>query len=242
MGRSFNGTSDLIAVDAAHVTNGSVSFTIATWVNSSLANANAKNPYGEGNTAGLGPFFQIQGDASGHVLVSARDTAAGGSDQISGTIVAFDSTWHHVCVSQTGASDIFRLFVDGTADGTKTRTSLSSATNQVFNRTTWGALVRNGTAQFYGGLLAHAALWTRELSAAEISSLAKGMLPSLLAPDHYWPFWGTDSPEPDIGNHLATAGVNGTLTGTAAAAGPPTQKYLLRLRQGGWGEASSAGS
>jgi hypothetical protein len=230
MGRSFNGTSDRIAVNAAHVTNGQNAFTIAMWVSASIAQASSKDPYGEGFTGNTGPFFQIQGDASGHAVISARSGITGSSDQITGTVAVFDATWHHLCVSQNAAaSATFKLFIDAIADGTKTRTSLSNQGNQGFDTTTLGALVRNTIATFYGGKLAHVALWKRELSVGEIKSLAAGMLPSELAPAHYWPLWGTDSPEPDIGDHSIAAGVNGTLIGTTAASGGPMGRELLVL-------------
>lgn len=231
MSRSFNGTSDFIAANTAHVTNGGVAFTIACWVNASLAAANLKNLYGEGNTGAAGPFFQIQGESvSGRLFISARSASTGGSNSLTGTSrPAFDSTWHHIAVTQT-TGNVITAYVDGIADGTLTRTALSNSTTQVFNTTSWGTIVRNTNTTFLGGLIAHAALWTRTLSAQEIVSLAAGALPSLFAPVHYWPFWGTDSPEPDIGNHAGVAGVNGTLTGTTAAGGSPTQMRLLRLR------------
>lgn len=225
MPRLFNGTTEFVAANAAHVTNGGVAFTISQWVNG--AAQSLKNTYGEGNSAAAGPFFQIQA-TSGFVIMSARDTASGGSDQISGSHTAFDSTWHHICLTQT-TGNLISQFVDGVADGSITRTTLSNAAGQTFNTTSIGTIVRNTNNSLFAGRIAHTALWKRTLSLPEIKSLAAGLSPSLLSPDHYWPLWGTDSPEPNLGNHQLSASVVGTLTGTVAASGCPGNLKMLSV-------------
>ncbi len=200
MARSLNGTSDLIAVDSAHLTNGATAFSISAWVKKS-ARANDQI-YGEGNTGAAGPFMQFNFDATTgqHIEIAARSASSGSSDVMAiGTIVAADGTWHHVCVTQN-ASSLCKLYVDGVADSSGSRTALSNSNSQTFNTARIGVLTRNTNANFYSGTIAEVATWTRELTASEVKLLAAGHLASELGPAHYWPLWGADSPEPDIGN------------------------------------------
>ena len=225
MARSLNGTSDKIAANAAHLTNAGVAFTIAGWIKKSARANDAL--YGEGSTGAAGPFAELHldGTTGQHIEFAARSGASGSADTITGTLTAADGTWHHIAVTQDSSNNI-ALFVDGTADTTGARTALSNTPGQVFNTATLGAVVRNTTSSFFSGTMAHVATWSRQLSAAEIKTLAAGVPPSLLGPDHYWPLWGTDSPEPDIGT---ATHVTGTLTGTTAATGSPVGLGLLLL-------------
>jgi hypothetical protein len=117
-----------------------------------------------------------------------------------------------------------QLYVDGAADSSGTRTALSNSNSQTFNTTNIGVLVRNTTSNFYSGTISEVATWTRTLSQGEVTSLASGLPASHLAPAHYWPLWGVDSPEPDIGTAAHTTG---TLTGTTAVDGARVGKELL---------------
>lgn len=224
MGRSFNGTSDKIDVDAAHVTVASNPFSISVWVNSSLANANAKCPYAEGSTAGAGPFFLLQGDGSGKLVISLRRSTAGSSDAFTSNAVVFDGTWHHICITQDASNNLI-LYVDGVQDNTLTRTALSNPAG-TFNTASFGYAHRNTSSAFYGGALAHGAIWNLQLTAAIVKALAGGWHPLEFAPLHYWEFAGQASPEPDTGS----SPVNATLTGTSPATSPtlaPPQAVVM---------------
>lgn len=229
MPRSFNGTSDLIHVDSAHLTNGATAFSIAGWVKSA-ATAFAMI-YAETEPPSAGPlfFFSLSGSSphttGAQLEIEARSLSTGGVDEFQNTATVADSTWHHVAVTQN-ASSLMTLYADGIADGTKTRTSLSNFNSQSFRAATIGAQTRSSTTNFFPGLVAHLASWTRQLSAREVLSLASGLLPPALGPAHYWPLWGVDSPEPD----LVSVGTDGTLTGTAkGAGGPRVGLSMLRL-------------
>ncbi len=201
MARSFNGTSDHIDADAATPNlSGQQAFSLSIWVKGSIANASSKNPLSIG-AAGAGPFFQFQGDASGKLVLGLRSATSGSTDLTTSTATVFDSTWHHICVTQPSGSNVVSIYIDGLLDHTFTRTSLSNSTTQTFTTLCFGAFHRSGTfAQFYGGVNAEIAIWARTLTLSEVKLLAAGHLASELGPAHYWPLWGADSPEPDIGN------------------------------------------
>lgn len=199
MARSFNGTSDVIRADGANLAtleSGNVSF--AAWVKASGAITNAVY-YGEG-VNGNNPHLQWQTN-SGKWRGFLRDV--NGLSMINGVSSALtlaDGTWHHFVYSQSlsGSTVSWQVYIDGAADSTAHGTY--GSTNASCTRVSIGALARSTTTNFFAGTLLGVASWSRSLSAAEAKSLANGLPASRLGPSHYWPLWGVDSPEPDIGN------------------------------------------
>lgn len=228
MPRSFNGTSDVIHLSAACVTNGGVACTIAGWIKTTPAAF--KMLYSESNPTNTRPlfFFSLSGSSphtTGHQL--EIEVASGSSvDVFQSSVDIATSTWRHVAFRQD-ASNNMELWADGAVDGTKTRTSFSNSTGQTLTQAFLGASRLSTLGNTYPGTLAHWATWTRHLSDAEMKALANGLLPSHLGPTHYWPLWGVDSPEADIGTGTH---VTGTLTGTTqGTGGPPVALSLLGL-------------
>lgn len=223
MARSFNGTSDRIRADAAHIFAGSgTAYSVALWLKVPALASSASTDFCffcEGNTGSSNSVFALMSLATTSltaVRVFIKSTTTTILDDVHGT--AFDNTWHHIGFAQSNAGAFVR-YLDGASTNSGSYTGTSSPNDVAF-----GALVRNTTTNFFPGSLAHIATWNRQLSAQEMASLANGILPSRLAPTHYWPLWGADSPEPD----LVSAGTDGTLTGTAlASGGPPTSIYLI---------------
>jgi len=227
MPRNFNGTSDWIVLDGARVSDGSTAFSLAVWVKSGLKTFGMV--YSETNGGGSRPlFFVCQNGSSGGngSKLELELSSAGSVDVAISSGVFFDSSWHHLGLTQN-ASNLITIYRDGVQDSTFTRTANSNSSGQSMPTVRWGASQLNAsTGNLYGGTLSDGATWTRQLSAAEIKSLADGMRPSQLGPAHYWPLWGADSPEPD----LVSAGIDGILTGTArGAGGPPVGLSMLRL-------------
>ena len=95
MARSFNGTSDLITVDAAVLFSELAAFSVAAWLKASGALTNA-TWYGEGRAASANPFFQAQVN-SGKARFAARADSGGTAqlNSISTTATVADGTWHH---------------------------------------------------------------------------------------------------------------------------------------------------
>lgn len=208
MARSFNGTSDLIAVDGAvlNPTFSTSTFTVAGWLNGAAQQNKAL--YSEGRAATAAFFYlATQNGTPNNKFLCATSSGAFATS----TAVICDSTWHHVAVTFDGSGN-WVMYVDGVSD----KTGHTVFGNLSLDRATLGALRRSTTGNWFAGGLAHWATWTRTLAAQEIVSLHNGMLPSLLGPTHYWPLWGADSPEPDLGNGTHGAG---TLTGTGFVSG-----------------------
>ncbi len=222
MARSFNGSSDFVAADAAHVFSMSGAFSLAFWLKAANPGAN-KICYGEGNSVSSNPFIQAGANASAKAVVFVRGDTGATQTLTATTATVADSTWHHVCYTQD-ASGNYKFYVDGVADATG---SYTSGTTTLDRTTIGGFRATGGISTPITGSLQHVATWTRQITAGEAASLGMGALPSHFAPAHYWPLWGADSPEPDLGGATHTAG---TLTGTAFVAGPRVGISLFGLK------------
>jgi hypothetical protein len=224
MARSFNGTSDLIKATGGASYGGTRSaYSIALWVSGTSQTSKAFQVDAHNSNKG---FCFLGTDTTGGTKcrVSISDSSTGSTllDSTS-TAVILDSSWHHVCFT-LDASGNWVLYIDGASDhsgGPLTSDTVSESW------AAFGLLARDTNSAFFAGTLAQAANWTRVLAASEVAELANGLLPSHLGPAHYWPLWGVDSPEPDIGTGTHATG---TLTGTGAAAGGKVGLGLLPVK------------
>ncbi len=216
MARSFNGTSDQIRMDTiAPFWQPTSAFGFACWLKGAASQTN-KFIYGEGLSSSasansLGLSSADTGDLNRAHFFS-RNSANSVTNSIYTTGDVFDATWHHLIFTHD-SSGSYAWYIDGVADATGTLTTTGTFST---NRAALGALPRSTVVNFLSVTMTGAALWLRKLSAGEAQLLASGTSASLLAPTHYWPLFGADSPEPDLG---VGAHVTGTLTGTAFAAG-----------------------
>jgi hypothetical protein len=90
-----------------------------------------------------------------------------------------------------------------------------------------GSIVGTGYAD---GTFAELTYWSDALGASEIAALAGGVSPASVRPTkltHYWPLWGTHSPE----INLVRGASSGTLTGTSRANGPPIAPFMLEQQR-----------
>lgn len=198
MARSFNGTSDRIRADGAHLFGGAgAAYSVSLWLKvPALASSGSTDfvIYSEANTGSTNNLFALMSLAATSltdVRLFIKNSAQTAVDNVSGT--AFDNTWHQIGYAQN-ASGSFARYLDGVSTNTGSYAGIATTNDVCF-----GALVRTTTTNFFPGALAHVATWNRQLAAQEMASLGAGLLPSHLGPNHYWPLWGVDSPEPDIG-------------------------------------------
>lgn len=223
MARSFNGTSDNIRVDGAVVIGGSSfsTFSLAFWVNAATP-ASQRGIYSEGNSGSAGSnFWWVFANTNGKIHWTINNTSGTNVLTQDSNTSVFDSTWHH-CGFTMDASGNWVMYIGGASD--KSGAAVNGACTP--NRAAIGELVRSGTGNFFSGSIAHLATWTRTLTAGEMASLAAGLPPTHIGALHYWPLWGKDSPEPDLGTGTHTTG---TVTGTTVpTTNPPVGPYLIR--------------
>lgn len=228
MARSFNGTSDLIAADLAASWTERVNYWVACWVNApqQAGTVSQRAFFSEGRRTVNQTFFLLTNDtvANGkRAVISCRGDSGTGAQINAGTTAAVcDSTWHHFVYTQSvsGATTSWKTYVDGVADVSGSFTNIAATINQL----AIGCARRAVNGNFYNGKVFEVAKGLRTLAANEAKLLAAGLPASHLGPDHYWPVWGVDSPEPDLG--LLTHRT-GTLTGTSFSAGARVSPNLL---------------
>ncbi len=211
MARSFNGTTDLIKATGGQSYAGTrTAFSFGCWVNGAGQQDKVFQIDGRNNATG---FVRLGSqNAVGGTKCRAVLSSTGGTSLIdaTSTAVILNNTPHHALLTLDTAGN-WKLYIDGALDTSGGPIASDTVTES------WealGCLARNTNAQFFTGKISDAANWTRTLSAADASSLAAGLPASHQGPAHYWPLFGTDSPEPDIG---IGAHAGGTLTGTSAA-------------------------
>lgn len=214
MARTFNGTSDLIDVNP-FVYAGAVSpitFSVAAWIKTTMGGIGSIF----GSDSGTNPnrFCQFR-VSSGKLQLLLFGTAI---RTWTSTSNVNTGAWVHVGGAYNGTVGV--LYVNGGAEGTATL----SATAHNPARARIGAQIPGVTQTLFNGTIAEVATFDRGLSARDFASLASGLPASHLDPSFYYPLWGVDSPEPDIGHAAHSSGV---LTGTTAATGGKVSPNLL---------------
>lgn len=224
MARSFNGSSDNIGFVDGHISGPGIAWSVSVWIRATAGANSNKDFYSEGLNSNTSPFLQWFVTAANKATLAVRADAGGSSDQLAGSAIVADGNWHHLCATQT-TGNLITQYVDGVSDGTLTRTGNSSGTTTL-DRASFGDFVTNG-ANAFAGSIAHGASWGRILLGQEVKSLANGLAASHLGPTHYWPLWGIDSPEPDIG--MGTRVTTSVVVGTTKASGDPPVGRLLTI-------------
>lgn len=213
MARSLNGSTDQIDAGTSGTLQPTSACTCSIWINpGTLSNA----------------YNQLIGWDFCHIFLKSNSKLAlyvnvGGNTfnyDGTGTNTLSSNTWYHI--AWTAASGVAAItgYVNGVSDGSVNGNS--------------GALVQSGNftmgwdhgtaGRNFPGKLADGAVWSTVLSASEIAALAAGIRPKDIRSSSlvgYWCLDGINSPEPDLSGNAK----NGTLTGTALAAGPPVGMF-----------------
>lgn len=222
MARSFNGSSDKISMATFPVVGSTTAYSIAAWIKPNTVNL-IHSILGMDN-GGPKRFLQFRISASAK-LELVQFTAGESPTGLDGASSLPAATWSHVGCSCPGASGTSKMFVNGVVDGSAA--AAGGAPVSVVDQAVIGAQLPSITNNPFPGSIACLAYWSAQIPDSWFAAMAAGALPSLFGPDHFWPLWGMDSPEPDIG--MATH-VAGTLTGTAfAPTTAQTTRALLEL-------------
>lgn len=243
MSRSFNGVSDYIL--ANHAASDGVfgsaygfseqrPYAVSLWIKGA-AQTTIHVFYSEGGSGTNNQFLLLAtSPTSGKASVTIRGNS-GGTSQVngSGTFASaktvFDNSWHHLLFTQDGAATCtWGVYIDGVLDTNLHGTYTAVATS--CNELCIGADQRSGiqSGRYFAGLIAHVAVWHRQITAEEAEAIYAGLSPLALSPFHYWPLDG-NGPEPDRGYALPAYG---TLVGTTQSADAPSRAAAYVPR--GW--------
>ena len=158
-GLSLNGSSYLQNTSYPSTLNGNNPYTIAAWFNSTQGNAGGILGYGSTGTC-IGNNLRLDG--------STRFLSYWyGCDYGSNSVSNFLNSWHHVAVSYDGTT--LKFYYDGTL-----LSSHTGLTRNTTGTTLYVGKTVNDVA--FSGTLDDIALYTRALTAQEVSDLKNGQL------------------------------------------------------------------
>jgi hypothetical protein len=213
MARSFNGTTDVITLGSAAVVG--ASFSLAAWINRTGVSSGPLGFFGGSVSGSI--EVRVDGSTNNVTLLSQGMHVFTSS---SGAITT--GSWAHIGVTYDQST--VKYYINGSASG-----SFSDSTG-IPTRSITAIGEAPSVGEFFPGSIADAVGWSVILTAQEFSSLGKGIRPSQIRPKFsvvWLPLDGLKSPEPDLSGNAN----NGTLTGTAAAFGPPLAPFTPRRPQ-----------
>jgi len=210
MARDFEAGSSEYIGRANHITGNTTNISFGGWINAESW-VNEATFFMNGVTGGFGQGYALQQLVSGgnKIRIDLAFVAA-----IVSTSTFSTGTWIHVMATR-GAST-WNIYINGASEATSTSSPFGLDTN---SNTVLGARVNSGGTydNHFDGLMAEWAFWTRELSAAEVASLAKGYSPQFFSDSmiSYKPLTGPSATTDYIDDPSAW-----TASGTANAAHP----------------------
>jgi hypothetical protein len=184
--RDYNGsTSGDAAVNA--IADPGAALTIAAWINpDTLAPSFQSVLLVRDGFSGNRNYSGLWLVGSG---IKAYDLATAGGQQSTASVTLVTNSWQHVAMTKTSATNRV-IWVGGAAGSTNTGivSNLGSRTNVV---------VSTDTSYRFDGKVAELAVWSVNLSAGEMASLASGLSPLRIRPASlvfYAPMVGSNSP------------------------------------------------
>ncbi len=236
MARSFNGTTDGIAfTDISNTTQ----LCLSAWINIPSDPTTQFTIIANSDNAGTQRNYAFDYRAGSPFALLLSNTVGGSFGILSVTITLSHNTWYHVGVTVDWTTNpwICKIYVNGVSQ-TVNASGVTTGIPDVSTTGGIGTLPPLGVAPFNGNI-ADAAVWNGVLlTQGEMTALSLGARPfNIRAPSRYFPLDGLQSPEPD----LSGSAQNGTLTGTALAAGPPVMQFTPRWPQPDTFVAAAAG-
>jgi hypothetical protein len=199
-------------VESTSAPNVGPAFSVSAWYRPTTLNAGTVLGIG---SSGTSQYVALGMQATGNGFL---EVSGGGTADAFATGNFSDNTWHHL--GGVNVSNSNRTFyADGIAGTTNTTAITPSGASR--DRVTIGALRSNGslisTAQ---GDIAECAIWSVDLTAAEMAALAAGFSPLLIRPAalvFYTQLIGRGDPEQDIRGGLSLPYGAGAAAPTIAA-------------------------
>jgi len=166
---SLNGSSNYVSLPTGIVSSLS-DFSIASWVYlNSSSSWNRVFDFGTGTSVYM--FLSPQNGSTSAVRFAITTGGNGSEQQITGSSALPTGTWVHVAVTKSGNTGT--LYVNGSVVGTNNSmtlspSSLGNTTQNWIGRSQWSA------DPYLNGLVDDFRIYSRALSASEVSSLASG--------------------------------------------------------------------
>jgi formylmethanofuran dehydrogenase subunit C len=167
---SFDGVNDYVNAGNGSALNIDGDVTVSAWVNTN----------GYNFASNLAIIDRFDGSRIPYALSATENSGDmwwfaifdGTNAPAVGSIISFNTNWHHITGMRHQASDTIKLYVDGVLTSAATDTtagSLSTNTNTYI-----GARLQGGLQRAFPGLIDDVRIYNRALSASEIATLASG--------------------------------------------------------------------
>lgn len=213
MARTFNGSSDYVAVLPGVSLSNGTDWSFSAWVRPHTFSGGHNCLFGGSGATPNDQMFAVTfiGGQLAVTIVNVEDASTWA------TITPTLNTWTHAGCDFNFTTKQVRYWIGGVAAGTSGWTSGGVPPT---TRLTTGIGVRYNDG-FFDGEIADVACWKTLLASGDYLALAQGAfepraikLNSLI---YYAPLCGTSSPEPDLGPQA----MSGTVVGATLGAGPP---------------------
>ena len=160
---SFDGVNDYVTVKSSAIIANSSQSTIEAWVNPASFGS-VRRIYSENSSGGAVFVLSIESAGGAALSIWRTDISGNWVTVTSDTILQLNS-WSHV-VGTLDAGGM-KIYVNGVLVGTNTTNNLPS--NGSITEVVFGRLNNGGGVEYFSGLLDEAAVYSRALTAAEIS-------------------------------------------------------------------------
>lgn len=172
----LDGTNDYISVPNSASISPTTTMSITAWIKITGGNGTFRHIIVKPSQATWGGVYAVyafrlnDGDRLNAWL---NDATVGANEILSNTSLSANSTWRFVAFTYDGST--LRLYIDGTQDNTKALSASISTSTQPLSIGT-----RNTTdaAEYFTGIIEDVHIYSRVLSAAEITTLYGGGQPS----------------------------------------------------------------
>lgn len=229
MARNFNGTSDLISIPSGVSIPLNSAVTVAFWNYVPTAVASSAFTIGSADDPSR---CQAHAPYSDGVVYWDYGSTSGG--RLTANYAPYVAKWTHVGLVSSGTANTFGgIYFNGTLAASS---AASIGPSGVLSGGNVGAWLFNGL--YHAGSIGHFAVWTVQLTAGEMTSLAAGATPTLIRPSSlivYYPLWGVSTTEADLSGNAQS----GTCTGTTVVGDPPVGGYAPYLASNSWVPAAA---
>lgn len=170
----ITGDADRIALPAG-ITKGLTDFTVATWVNLAIRDADARIfDFGRPGDSATDPTVRMYLSAhtsTGGPRFAITTTGSAGEQRVDATAVLTAGTWAHVAITKAG--NVGTLYVDGVAAGTGTLNLSPADLGDTTTNWLGRAQFPQANIKFLNGTLDEFQIFARALTGTEVAAVAQ---------------------------------------------------------------------
>lgn len=210
MSRDFDGSTGYLETAFGRTIGNT--WTVCAWVNPDVVTG-VQSIVGRDDSGTPSRHWQFRLNGTTPEVIAFRKNGASYTPYTATSGTASAGSWAHFAGTMAGSGGSVTAYWNGSA-GTPVSTT-SPASNDNVTIMIGARYVSTGVTNFFNGRIAHVAIWQAALNAAEISALAKGVVPLAIRPSslyEYYPMSGASTgAERDIASNQDTVNKTGTV-------------------------------